>query len=62
MKYLVCVGKTFTVLSNVLPNKDVGVVKQDVLQLVYTVQTFLPHVGLQMSKGVVNFSKSPGEK
>lgn len=62
MKYLVCVGKILTVLSNVLPNKDVGVVKQDVLQLVYTVQTFLPHVGLEKSKGVVNFSKSQGEK
>lgn len=60
-EYLLSVGQTLAVFGNVLSDEDVGVIKQDVEQLVDTVQTFLPHVRLQSSKWV-NFSEFLTEK
>lgn len=50
MGYLVWDGQILTVLCNVLPDEDVVVFKEDVQQLVYTVQALLPHVGLKGNK------------
>lgn len=47
MGYLVWVGQILTVLCDVLPNEDVAVFKENVEQLVYTVQALLPHVRLK---------------
>lgn len=52
VNYLVRGGQSLAVLGDVLSNEDVWVFKQDVQQLVDTVQTFLPHVRLQRSKWV----------
>lgn len=52
VNYLVTGGQTLAVFGDVLSNEDVLVFKQDVQQLVDTVQTFLPHVRLQRSKWV----------
>lgn len=51
-QYLVSVGQTLAVFGNVLSDENVGVFKQDVQQLVDTVQTLLPHVRLQRGKRV----------
>lgn len=51
-QYLVRGGQTLAVFGDVLSDEDVGVFKQDVQQLVDTVQTFLPHVRLQRGKRV----------
>lgn len=45
--YLVCVGQILAVLSNVLPDEDVVVFKEDVEQLIYAVQALLPHIRLK---------------
>lgn len=55
MGYLVWVGQILTVLCNVLPNEDVAVFKEDVQQLVYTVQALLPHIRLKENKDRINF-------
>lgn len=54
--HLVCVGKILTVLSNVFPNEDIAVFKEDRLQLFYTVQTPFPHVRLWEHKELVTKS------
>lgn len=50
MGYLVRDSQILTVLCNVLPDEDVVVFKEDVQQLVYTLQALLPHIGLKSNK------------
>lgn len=45
--YLVWDSQILTVLCNVLPDEDVVVLKEDVQQLINTIQALLPHVGLK---------------
>lgn len=47
MDYLVKVGEILTVLSNILPNEDVAVFKEDAKELFYAVQALLPHIRLK---------------
>lgn len=45
--HLVRNGQVLTVLSYVFPDEDVVVLKENVQQLINTVQAFLPHVSLK---------------
>ena len=50
MRYLFRDAQILTVLCNVFPNEDVIVLKEDVQQLVYTIQALLPHISLEVIK------------
>ncbi len=52
MGYLVKVAQILTVFCNVLPDEDVVVVKEDVQQLVDTVEALLPHI--RLGKTILN--------
>lgn len=52
--HLVCVGEILTVLGNIFPDEDIVVLKEDGLQLFYTVQALFPHVRLCGHKYVVS--------
>lgn len=54
--HLVCDGEILTVLSNIFPNEDIVVFKEDGLQLFYTVQALFPHIRLWEDKYIVSLA------
>lgn len=61
MRYLVRDAQILTVLCNVLSDEDVVVLlKEDIQQLVNTIQALLPHVSLKVAKSKCFSLKTAG--